>query len=468
MRKPSRYLAALFGLTALASLAAVPLAAVTPGSIAAAATPRAVPADVTPGGNLGVKGIPHYKQAFQPDPSGLFSCQAPESSSNPVPCYGPSQIRTAYLVPPLLTGAGETIAIIDAFGDPYIFSDLALFDSTFRLPPAHLNEICIAPGTTPPSTPTTGPCPTFDPTNADEVDWAGEIALDTQWAHAIAPGATIDLVISHSDQDPDILAAQQYVIDNNLADVLSQSFGENELCLQEETTLFSGTVAAFQQAEAENMSVFASAGDQGAATVNCAGTAYVLGVNMPASDPLVTSVGGTHLNADYVTGVYESETVWNDSGLTPDFGAGGGGFSTIFAKPSYQDSADTGSAFRGVPDVSYTADVYNGVLAVCTACTGTSSPAFFIFGGTSVGSPNWAALTALADQAAGHRLGFLNPTLYGIAANPVLYATAFHDITVGNNDWTVANVGGYAAHRGWDPASGLGSPVAATLILLHA
>jgi subtilase family serine protease len=456
MRKPNRYLA-LFGLTALASLAAVPLAGVTPASIAAASTARAVPADMT-------ADPPFYDVALQPDSSGLFSCQAPQSASNPVPCYGPSQIRSAYSVPGYLTGAGETIVIIDAFGNPYIASDLALFDSTFGLPPAHLNEICIAPGTTPPSTPATGPCPSFSLSNADQVGWAGEIALDTQWAHAIAPGATIDLVIANCDMDPDILAAQQYVIDNNLGDVLSQSFGENELCLQQETSLFSATVTAFRRAEAENMSVFASAGDSGAATVNCAGTAYVKGVNMPASDPLVTSVGGTHLNANYLTGAYYGETVWNDSNEPADldFGAGGGGFSSIFAKPSYQDSANTGSAFRGVPDVSYSADVLNGVLAACTACN-DGVPAFFIFGGTSCGSPQWAALTALADQAAGHRLGFLNPSLYAIASG-IYYPAAFHDITVGNNDWNVADVGGYYAHPGWDPASGWGSPIASVLI----
>jgi subtilase family serine protease len=459
MRKPSRYLAALIGLTALASAAAVPLASVTPGSIAAASTARAVPA-ITSGLTKGIDGTPmRYVKAVKANAAGLFTCQAPESASNPVPCYGPSQIRRAYQVPSNLTGAGETIAIIDAFGDPYIAGDLALFDSTFGLPPAHLKEICVATATT------TGPCPTYTG-SPDQADWAGEIALDTQYAHAIAPGATIDLVIAKSDNDPDILAAQQYTVGHDLGAVLSQSFGENELCLQQESSIFTATQAAFQAAEAENMSVFASSGDQGSATVNCAGTEYVEGVNMPASDPLVTSVGGTHLNANYVTGAYQSETVWNDSGLTPDFGAGGGGFSSIFAKPSYQDGAGTGSAFRGVPDVSYSADVYNGVLAVCSACDG-GTPAIFIFGGTSAGSPQWAALTALADEAAGHQLGFLNPTLYAIANSP-FYASAFHDITVGNNMWDIAGVPGYAAHRGWDAASGLGSPNAIVLLnLLH-
>jgi len=154
--------------------------------------------------------------------------------------------------------------------------------------------------------------------------------------------------------------------------------------------------------------------------------------------------------------------VWNDSGLNPDFGAGGGGFSTIFSRPSYQTG--TGSAFRGVPDVTYSADVYNGVLVAFSAGNG-GTPAFFIFGGTSAGSPQWAALAALADQAAGHDLGFLNPSLYNLAGSPAFYPSIFHDITVGNNAWDVAGVPGYSAHRGWDAASGLGSPIANSLIL---
>jgi subtilase family serine protease len=455
-RKSIRYLTTILGVSAMASLAAIPLAGVAAGTTAAAATTatahtaRAVPAV------LGYNGKPLYTKTSKPNAAGLFTCQAPESATNTVPCFGPSQIRTAYDVPRNLTGSGKTIAIIDAFGDPYIASDLALFDSTFGLPAAHLNIICVASATA------TGPCPTFSLSNADEVDWAGEIALDTQYSHAIAPGATIDLVISKSDQDADILAAQQYTINHDLGDVLSQSFGENELCLQAETSIFNATVTAFQTAQANKISVFASSGDQGSATLNCAGTSYVEGVNMPASDPLVTSVGGTHLNANYVTGQYESESVWNDSGLNPDFGAGGGGFSSIFSRPSYQTG--TGSASRGVPDVTYSADVYNGVLVVFSAGNG-GTPAFFIFGGTSAGSPQWAAIASLADQAAGHDLGFLNPALYNLAGSPAFYPSIFHDITVGNNAWDVSGEPGYSAHRGWDAASGLGSPIANSLIL---
>jgi len=438
----------------MASLAAIPLAGVTSGTTAAAATTRIASVDRAVPAVLRYNGKPLYTKTSKPNAAGLFTCQAPESATNAVPCYGPNQIRTAYDVPRNLTGSGKTITIIDAFGDPDIASDLALFDSTFGLPTANLQIICVASATA------TGPCPTYNG-NADEQDWAGEIALDTQYSHAIAPGAKIDLVISKTDQDADILAAQQYVINHHLGDVLSQSFGENELCLQAETSIFNATVTAFQTAQANNMSVFASSGDQGSATLNCAGTAYVEGVNLPASDPLVTSVGGTHLNANYTTGTYQSESVWNDSGLNPDFGAGGGGFSSIFPRPSYQGF--TGSAGRGVPDVTYNGDVYNGVLVVFSAGNG-GTPAFFTFGGTSSGSPQWAALASLADQAAGHDLGFLNPALYDLAGS-AFYASIFHDITVGNNAWDGAGVPGYAAHRGWDAASGLGSPIANSLIL---
>ena len=280
-RKPIRYLATILGMTAMASLAAIPLAGVTAGTVAVASTARMTPAVVNGG--------PLFRHTSSPK-QGVFSCQAPASATNPLPCYGPAQIRRAYNIPSNLTGAGKTIVIIDAFGNPAIASDLALFDSTFDLPPANLNIICI-----------TGTCPTFDPNNADQVDWAGEIALDTQWSHADAPGATIDLVISRSDADADILAAQQYVVNHNLGDVLSQSFGEGETCM--EPSIFAAQHQVFVKAAAEHMSVFASAGDSGSAQPDCNGDGgYFLSASTPASDPLVTGVGGTHLNANFTTG----------------------------------------------------------------------------------------------------------------------------------------------------------------------
>jgi subtilase family serine protease len=447
-RRPIRYLTAFFGVAAMVSLAAVPLAGISAGSVTAAQTAR-LTSHMVPAILMG--GKPLYAKTTGPDKKGLLSCQAPQSAANPVACYAPAQIRKAYDVPSKLDGTGETIVIIDAFGDPLLLNDLALFDATFGLPAPTVNVICPDPRG----------CPTFDPTNADQVGWAGEISLDVQWSHAIAPGATIDLVVAYSDQDADIQTAQHYVVTNNLGDVLSQSFGQGETCM--DPAIQKEQHQDFVTADNENMTVFASAGDEGASQPDCNGDGnFFLSASTPASDPLVTGVGGTHLNANFNNGAYHSESVWNNSGLSPDFGAGGGGFSTIYSKPSYQDSANTGSTFRGVPDVTYNGDVYGGVLAVCSECNG-GVPAFFIFGGTSAGSPQWSAITALADQAAGHRLGFLNPTLYNIATTP-RYGFAFNDVTTGNNSWDVSGVPGYSAGPGWDPASGLGSPDAKSLI----
>jgi subtilase family serine protease len=378
--------------------------------------------------------------------SPLFTCQTAKAQ---LPCYDPQQIRTAYGVPSALTGAGETIVIIDAFGSPSIGNDLALFDATFGLPSPTLNVINPFGAV-------------FDPTNPNQVGWSAEISLDVEWSHAIAPGATIDLVLSKTDADADILAAQQYAIDNNLGDVLSQSFGEAESC----NAFVPQTHALFQVAQSTHMTVFASSGDFGAAQPTCDNTGYLLSASIPASDPLVTGVGGTHLNANFKSGAYRNETAWNNSGQPSslDFGATGGGFSTVYPEPSYQDRAQTSGA-RGVPDVAYNGDLFGGVL-VAWSESGQGANLFFIIGGTSAGSPQWSGITALADQAAGHRLGFLNPALYAIANNPPLYNRAFHDIKQGNNSWDVSGVTGYSASKGWDPVTGLGTPDVANLVSL--
>ena len=437
-----RALTAFGGLAAMASLAAMPLGGT---GRAVAAPPSALGGRMVPAVAMGSGPLVHTIAG--PNQSGLFSCQSPTA---PVPCYGPAQIRRAYDVPGNLTGAGETVVIIDAFRDLTLRGDVSKFNSTFGLPPTALNVICV------------GHCPTFDPTSRDQVGWTNETSLDVEWVHAIAPGATIDLVLAQSDDDADILSAQQYVVDHDLGDVLSQSFGEGETCML--PAIRSAQHQAFVTANREGMTVFAAAGDSGAAQGGCTGYAFIDSVGTPASDPLVTAVGGTHLNANPTTGAYHSETVWNNSGENPDFGAGGGGFSTIYPRPSYQNAAHTGSSFRGVPDVTYNADVYGGVIGVCSECN-FGQRTFAVFGGTSAGSPQWAAIAALADQAAGHRLGSLNPALYAIAAG-AHYHAAFHDITTGNNSWDVSLFTGYQAGPGWDPASGLGSPNVARLISL--
>jgi subtilase family serine protease len=207
--------------------------------------------------------------------------------------------------------------------------------------------------------------------------------------------------------------------------------------------------------------VFASAGDNGAA--NGYATTNPL---YPASDPLVTAVGGTDLFMS-TSGHYQSETVWNDGdpslcpfGCTAGvFGASGGAPSSVFQAPSYQIGDGSGFAMRTTADVAYNASVYTAVM-VYLGFLGSNS-GFYFFGGTSEGSPQWAAITALADEAAGHGLGALNPLLYRIAGNAKAYGRDFHDVTVGNNAFFGP---GYNAGTGYDLPTGLGSPNVANLI----
>lgn len=396
-----------------------------------------------------------------------FRCQSrPIGGGRGPRCYTPAQIQNAYGYSGLLAsgvnGTGRTIVIIDAFSNPYVANDLGFQDAMFGLP-APPSYSAIAPQGVPP----------FDPSNPDMDGWAEEITLDVLWAHAMAPNASILLVEAASDQDSDILAATKYAIDNNLGDVISQSFGEAESCM--DPTLLAEQHALFQEAVNKGMTVFASSGDSGASQFNCDGTGAIEAVSTPASDPNVTAVGGTTLDAGAGLGAYKGETAWTEPlfGCNPpaldlsDINCSGGGFSTIYTRPAWQRGVVSGGTGRGVPDVSYNAGVNGGVLTHCGICNllngiDPNNPnVFFIFGGTSAGSPQWAALTADADQMAGRRLGNINPLLYGFS--PKTYAADLHDITVGNND--VAEIGaGYNAGTGWDPVTGLGTPNEANLL----
>jgi subtilase family serine protease len=381
----------------------------------------------------------------------MFSCQQPGAALN---CYTPQELATAYNIPSKLTGAGQTIVIIDAFGDPTLTQDLGVEDTTFGLPGANLSVI-YPDGQ-----------PTFDPANADEVNWSGEIALDVESAHAVAPAAKIDLVVAKSDNDPDILSALRYVVSHRLGSVLSQSFGEAESC--EAPAIVKADHVLFAAAAAEGMTVFASSGDDGAAQPTCDGSSFIKSAGLPAADPLVTGVGATSLTATQPNGTYESETAWNDQ-----YGSSGGGYSKIFARPAYQNGFVRSSG-RGVPDVAYSGDVNNGLLIAWSQGDPANVGDIFLFGGTSAGSPQWAAIIALADQAAHHRLGFINGDLYSLG-HRARNGAVFHDITTGNNtvsltdvNGNAVNIAGFPATKGWDPVTGLGTPnVAHLLQYLH-
>lgn len=305
-----------------------------------------------------------------------------------------------------------------------------------------------------------GKPPPLVPNHHLTANWAAETDLDVQWSHAIAPGATIDLVIAANNAGNVLNNAQRYVVQHHLGNVMSLSFGAPEAVIRGNANnlQLQQADAIYQDAANAGITVFASSGDFGA--TNAAGPA--VNALFPASDPLVTAVGGTNLFlAD--SGAYVSENVWNDSNACPFgctagiFGATGGAPSKIFAAPSYQQAL-SGSAARTTSDVGYNASVYTGILVFLGW---TNPPGFFFFGGTSEGAPQWAAITALADQAAGHGLGQINPRLYAIGANPAKYAADFHDITSGNNG---LNGPGFSAKTGYDLPTGLGTPIASSLI----
>jgi subtilase family serine protease len=381
-----------------------------------------------------------------------FKCQA---GNAPVRCYNPQQIRNAYNIQSVLdagiTGQGRTLVIIDAFQSPTIVHDLATFNAVFGLPKSTFN--IIAPdGLTP-----------FNPKDPTQVGWAAEITLDVEWSHVVAPDATIDLVLAKSGNDPDILSATKFAIENNLGSVISQSFGEGEICA--DRNLLREEHQVFKEATAKHITLFASSGDSGAAQPTCDGSSFFLSASTPASDPLVTGVGGTHLAADPQTGAYLGETAWNDS-----FGGSGGGFSVIYPRPDFQADVVQRQQ-RGVPDVAYNGDVNGGVLVVWSS-SGAGQDKIFIFGGTSAGSPQWAGIIALGNQLAGRRLGFLNKAIYRIGESSS-YTRAFHDIVIGNNTFTGAGANGktvtilgFTTRRGWDPVTGWGSPNVARLLPL--
>ena len=399
-----------------------------------------------------------------------FGCQSRPADGSAGPrCYQPVQIQQAYAYKGLLAsgvnGAGKTIMIVDAFSNPYIEGDLAAQDAEFGLP-------------APPSFTTVAPqgVPPFDLSNADMVGWAEEITLDVEWAHAMAPGASIVLVEGKSDFDSDLFNAEKFAVDNHLGDVMSQSFGENEGCV--DPSVFHRWQELFTKAAQQGITTFASSGDSGASQFNCEGTAAALAPSFPAVDPDVTGVGGTTLNATDPVGAYVGETAWTDPWRQVLQGTGGATrrrststTSTAAAAASARSSPDRRTSAskvpgntRGVPDVSYDGGVNGGVLTTCTVCLGGTATGIFIFGGTSAGSPQWAALAADADQMAGHDLGNINAKLYAFGHPSSVAKEPLRDVTVGNND--VAELGGfgYNARVGWDPVTGLGTPKAENLL----
>jgi subtilase family serine protease len=390
-----------------------------------------------------------------------FACQKANQTDR---CYTPSQIQRAYNFLPLYKkhyeGQGETIVIIDISQDPTIASDLHNFDVLFGLPDPTLNVI--APYGTDP----------YDP------GVATEITLDVEYAHAVAPLATIDLVLTPiatattaSQAYADFLQGVSYAVDNKLGTVISMSYGFPEDCVTPQ--VLAESHAIFAKAASYHITATASSGDHGATALNCAFSGYTTyrASSLPAAEPYNLSVGGTYLDT-LANGTYLGETAWTQVSTNPDNGATGGGFSKVYGLPGYQSSAGIKGPGRGIPDVAYDGDPRSGVILYCTSC-GFSSP-LLVVGGTSAGAPQWAGIVALDSQYQGHWVGFINPTLYKIYTSSA-YGYSFHDITIGNNSYTfedvkgnVVTVLGYPAKFGWDATTGLGTPNVANLVPLVA
>jgi subtilase family serine protease len=379
------------------------------------------------------------------------------------PCYSPQQMRKAYgldgLIDAGMVGAGQTIVIIDSYGSPTIAADLHTFDKGYGLPDPPSFTVLAPLGEVP-----------WDPTlYPDQPGWAGEVTLDVEWAHAMAPGANIVLLTSPVDETegvqglPEFLALEQYALDHHLGTIISQSWGATE------NTLFAATAGAqgpqvvekyqafYARAVQEGITVLCAEGDTGSGDLETDGVTFYPHpvVDFPCTSPYVTSIGGTSLYLD-TAGKYLYETVWND-----DVGAGGGGISQLFKEPDYQKQSLPESVqkklggMRGVPDISYNAGCYTTIVTY-SSFPGGGDPGWYYICGTSEGAPQWAGIVADLNQFAGRPLGLINPALY-LIGGAGKFGQIGRDITVGNNAW-VTGVPGYSAKPGWDLATGWGTP----------
>jgi len=390
----------------------------------------------------------------------------------------PGDIATIYDINPLynsgITGEGQTIAIVGQ--SDVNLSDVASFRSAAGLPALAPTKILV-PGTG---------AAFFSAGDESESD------LDLEWSGAIAKAAQIDFIYAGDTSSGGAFDSLVYAIDQRIAPIISSSYGDCE------TDLGATLETVFEQAAAQGQTIIASSGDEG--STDCFEDTDLpvieegsLAVDYPASSPNVTGVGGTQFNGDGSgAGSYWSssnsssnssatsyipEVVWNEDSSANGLSASGGGESALFAKPAWQ--AGTGvpaDGARDVPDIAIDAandhDPYlfcssdvgsQGVNGPCTNGFLNSSSATTLAGGTSFSAPIFAGILALINQKQNSNgQGLINTILYQLAANSSVYASAFHDITSGNNDCTAGSgfclsTDGFSANAGYDAVTGLGT-----------
>jgi subtilase family serine protease len=339
----------------------------------------------------------------------------------------PAQMRHAYGVDSINfngiigDGAGQTIAIVDAYDDPTAASDLSAFDRAFGLAdPPSFTKLNQTGGTA---------LPSVDPAGRGN-SWALEESLDIEWAHAIAPQANIILYEANSSSYNDLITAAVNTARNNPnVTAISMSFGGGEFSSQTSLDSYFTTPAGHS-----GVTFVASTGDSGAPG------------GYPSYSPNVIAVGGTTLSVD-ASGNYLGETGWSN---------GGGGVSAYEAEPSYQ-SAFQSTGKRTIPDVAMDADPNSGVAVYDSYDNGASTP-WVQLGGTSLSAPMFAGIISIANQGrVQNGLGTLDGRGQALPAIYQASASNFHDVTSGNN-------GGYSATAGYDEVTGRGSPVANLLV----
>jgi subtilase family serine protease len=426
-----------------------------------------------------------------------------------IACYQPFQLQRAYDLAPLFSrgieGQGETIVILDAFGSPSIASDLRTFDAQEGLPNPPSFRVITPEGpiTTNPSNCTSVYSPTGPDLCSDYYGWTDETSLDVEWSHVMAPKANILLVETPMTETegiyglPQLIAAENYVINHHLGDVITQSWGATEQTFTSPRQIYS-LRSAYINAAQHGVTVLAASGDQGSTDYYCdpsTGCANpdnatccesTRAIDWPSSDPLVTAVGGTQLHLNAQGERTAPDSVWNDlsstvgvTGPVYTWGAGGGGHSTVFARPQFQNGvAGIVGNSRGTPDIAMSAAVNGAVDFYDT--TDPSVAGWGIVGGTSEASPLFSGVVALADQVAGHSLGYLNPALYAMAQSRV--PDGIVPISHGSNTFTfciaadlesdsscpsssdLVTVPGFQANGYYNDATGWGTVNAASFV----
>lgn len=333
--------------------------------------------------------------------------------------YTPPQVAQLYQFPNDVDGTGETIGILE-LGGGYHPADLQTYFSSLGISQPTVLDVLVDKAKN-------------QPTNPNGAD--GEVLLDIEVAGAVAPGARIAVYFAPNTSQGFQDALTTAIHDaTNKPSVISISWGGPE------STWTAQAMTAFdsaaQDAAALGITICAAAGDDGSSDGVSDGANHV---DFPASSPHILACGGTSLQSK--GGAITSETVWNDGAQG---GSTGGGFSVQFALPDYQVSAAVAppsGGGRGVPDVAGDADPQTGYQVLVDGQS-------MVIGGTSAVAPLWSGLIALLNQKLGKPLGFLQPVLYALPAA----AEALQDITQGSN-------GAFSAGPGWDPCTGLGSPV---------